>query len=235
VGESMMTVDCAELSTRRINEILKDQRSRFQDATVKLINPDSRHNLAVGITNAIDILFDGNVGYYCAGLCDGVTVTINGDCGWGLAENLMSGKVTLTGSAGSSAGATIRGGLVSIHGNAGARCGIAMKGGTVVVGGNAGYMTGFMMQKGVIIVCGDAGEAFGDSIYEGTLFVRGKIKALGSDAVESEVTDGDLATLSLALDQAGIAANPADFKKVVSGRKLYNFNTREKEIWKLAL
>ena len=67
-----------------------------------------------------------------------------------------------------------------------------MKGGTLIVGGDVGYMTGFMMQKGVLIVGGDAGEALGDSLYEGKIYIRGKIEALGSDAVQADLTDADI-------------------------------------------
>ena len=129
----------------------------------------------------------------------------------------------------------MRGGRLVIQGDAGSRCGIAMKGGTIVVGGNTGYMTGFMMQKGRIVVCGDAGEALGDSLYEGRLYVRGKIKSLGSDAVEAELSLDDIEMLTSAIAEVNTNASPADFRKIVSGKKLYNFNTKEKEIWKLAL
>jgi len=235
MGESLKTLDCAGLTIRQINSFLKEAADHGPDTAVTLINPDSRHNIAVGITKPLDILIEGNVGYYCTGLCDGVTVKINGDTGWGLAENMMSGLVMVSGSAGSSAGATMRGGRLIVNGDTGSRCGIAMKGGTIVVGGNAGYMTGFMMQKGNIVICGDAGEALGDSLYEGKLYIRGAIRSLGSDAVEAELNADDIEMLATALAEVSIDASPSDFRKVVSGKKLYNFNTKEKEIWKLAL
>jgi len=235
MGESLKTLDCASLSIREINVFLKEAAVHGPDTAVTIINPDSRHNIAVGITQPLDILVQGNVGYYCAGLCDGLTVKITGDTGWGLAENMMSGTITVLGCAGSSAGATMRGGRLVIQKDTGSRCGIAMKGGTIVVGGNTGYMTGFMMQKGNIVVCGDAGEAFGDSLYEGKLFVRGNVRSLGSDAVESDLTPDDIEMLALAIADANVDASPEQFRKIVSGKKLYNFNTKEREIWKLAL
>jgi glutamate synthase domain-containing protein 3 len=235
MGESLKTLDCSGQTVRQINQFLKEAATHGPDTAVTIINPDSRHNIAVGVTQPLDILIEGNVGYYCAGLCDGLTVKIAGDTGWGLAENMMSGSIVVTGSAGSSAGATMRGGRLVIHGDSGARCGIAMKGGTIIVGGNAGYMTGFMMQKGSIIVFGDAGEALGDSLYEGKLYVRGSIKSLGSDAVEDEMNDDDIVLLAAAIADLNADAAPLDFKKIGSGKKLYNFNTKEKEIWKLAL
>lgn len=235
MGDGLKTFDCEGRSTREINMFLKEVARAGPDAEVVLLNPDSRHNIAVGLTAPVTVKIEGHVGYYCAGLCEDVQVQISGDAGWGLAENLMSGRVYLSGSAGSAAGATMRGGTLVIGGNAGARCGVAMEGGTLVVGGDAGYMTGFMMQKGVLVIGGDTGEALGDSLYEGVIYLRGTAEALGSDAVWASLTDADMALLSLLLFDAGMDTSPAEFKKIVSGKKLYNFDKKEKEIWRTAL
>ena len=235
MGEGIKTFDCEGRTTREINAFLKETARLGPDAAVVLLHPDSRHNIAVGLTTPVRLHIEGHVGYYCAGLCEDVDVRVAGDAGWGLAENLMRGRVQITGSAGSAAGATMHGGTVIVGGNAGARCGVAMKGGTLIVGGDAGYMTGFMMQKGVLIVGGDTGEALGDSLYEGKIYVRGRIEALGSDAVQADLSEADITLLSAAFADAGMVAVPADFKKIVSGKKLYNFDTKEKEIWKNAL
>jgi glutamate synthase domain-containing protein 3 len=235
LGAGLRTFDCEERTTREINTFLKETARLGPDAQALLLHPDSRHNLAVGLTSPLTIRIAGHVGYYCGGLCEGVDIDITGDAGWGLAENLMSGRVRLSGSAGSAAGATLHGGTMIIGGDAGARCGVAMKGGTVVVGGNVGYMTGFMMQKGVLIIGGDADEALGDSLYEGKIYLRGKALALGSDAVQVDLTEDDITLLTSALADAGMDMAPADFKKIVSGKKLYNFDKKEKEIWKTAL
>ena len=110
MGESLKTLDCAGRTTREINVFLKAMARMGPEAEVVLRNPDSRHNLGVGITTPLKLHIEGPVGYYCAGLCEGVDIRITGDAGWGLAENLMSGRVQLSASAGSSAGATMRGG-----------------------------------------------------------------------------------------------------------------------------
>lgn len=235
MGDTLRTLDCTGRTTREINLFLKETAGRGIDAGAALVGTDSRHNLAVGITSPLNLKVQGHVGYYCCGLCDGMAADIDGDAGWGLAENLMSGRVALTGSAGSAAGATLRGGLLSIRGNSGARTGIAMKGGAIVVGGDCGYMTGFMMQKGVIVIEGDAGEGLGDSLYEGVIYLRGKPRSLGADALYAPMLAEDLVKIAGLLARAGSDARPADFKKIVSGKKLYNFSTNEKEIWRLAL
>src|SRR5438445_543408 len=130
------------------------------------------------------------------------------------------------GNAGSGVAASIRGGTVVVRGDAAARAGLSMKGGTLLIGGNCGYMAGFMMQKGRIVICGDAGDALADSMYEGVVFVGGKIAALGNDAVVSEPTSEDRAALADLLARFDLPA-PAAFQKIVSGRKLWNFDRKE--------
>jgi glutamate synthase domain-containing protein 3 len=110
-----------------------------------------------------------------------------------------------------------------------------MKGGALVVGGTAGYMTGFMMQLGTIVVCGDAADGIGDSMYEGTIFVGGSIASRGADAEVAEVTEDDRADLKELLAPFGIDAAPIEFTKLRSGRKLWNFSTKEPELWGTAL
>jgi len=238
MGAGLTTLDCSAHTTREINTWLREHAAASalgETLSVVLLNPDSRHNLGVGLVKPLKIRITGPVGYYCAGLCDGVEVEIEGGAGWGLAENLMNGKVTLRGSAGSATGATMRGGTVTVHGDAGARCAAAMKGGTLIVTGDVGVMTGFMMQKGALIIGGDADDALGDSLYEGKIYLRGQAASLGADAQEAQLNARDTDFLAGAFLEAGLDFVPDEFRKIESARRLYNFNTKEKEIWKSAL
>ena len=100
-----------------------------------------------------------------------------------------------------------------------------MKGVDVVVQGSVGHMSAFMAQKGCLVVCGDAGEALGDSIYETRVYVRGAAHSLGADCVEKELRDEHAAELRTLLDRAGVAgAEPAEFRRYGSARKLYTFD-----------
>jgi methylamine---glutamate N-methyltransferase subunit B len=141
------------------------------------------------------------------------------------------------GNAGNGAAAAIRGGLVVIEGDASARLGVSMKGGTVIVAGTCGYMAGFMGQKGTIIVCGDVGDAFADSLYATTCYVGGRIRSLGTDAIESPLEAADRAAIEehlLHLPEA--RRKPAEaFRKIVAGRKLWNFNKADWKVWQEAL
>ncbi len=236
----MGEVNCEGRSTREINAEIK-QRIEQGDANILVRNPGARHNLGVAILEPVTIRLEGSVGYYCAGLIDGPSFEIMGSAGWGLAESMMSGQVVVRGSVGNGAAAAIRGGTVVIYGDAAARLGVSMKGGTVLVAGNCGYMAGFMGQKGTLIVCSDADGAFADSMYETVCFVGGEIAELGTDAVMEEPSSKDAEFLDSLLEQhlpPEVRKNkPAgrDFKKVVAGRKLWNFDKREWKLWQEAL
>ena len=228
----MRTIDCTSLSTRAINELIR--RLIAEGAReILLRNPEARHNLAVAILTDVAIAIDGPVGYYAGGMSDGVRLTVRGSAGWGVAEGMLSGTVVVDGNAGNGAAASIRGGTVVIRGDAAARAGIAMKGGLLVIGGDTGYMTGFMMQRGRIVVCGNAGPALADSMYEGVVFVGGEIAELGNDAVVSDATPAELAEIRTALAPHGVKG-PDAFRKVVSGRKLWNYDKKELDAWKAA-
>lgn len=228
-----LTIECKDRPPREINRQLRDAIAQGErDFLVR--EPDGRHNLAVALLEPVQVVFDGSVGYYCGGMMDGARLHIHGSAGWGLAESMMNGIVTVEGHAGSGCAASIRGGTVVVRGNAAARAGVSMKGGTLVIGGNCGYMAGFMMQKGRIIICGDAGEALGDSMYEGVLFVGGQIADLGNDAVIATPTTEESEWLTATLASYRISA-PLAFRKVVSGRKLWNFDRKSLDIWKVAL
>ena len=227
----MAEIDCTGRAVREINVELKGLLADGE-TEVLLRNPGARHNLGVAILQPAKLTFDGSVGYYCGGMMDGPQVEIRGSAGWGLAESMMGGTVCVRGHAGNGAAAAIRGGTVVIHGNAAARAGVSMKGGLVLIAGDCGYMAGFMAQRGTLIVCGNAGEGFADSMYETVCFVGGAIAELGNDAVVEDPTSDDRAFLESSLRLHGIPNRP--FKKVVAGRKLWNFDKTESKTWREA-
>jgi len=91
------------------------------------------------------------------------------------------------------------------------------------------------MQRGTMIVCGDAADGIGDSMYEGTVYVGGSVHSLGADCIEAEFTDDDRALLTKELEPHGIAAGGVDWKKLVAGKKLWNFSKHEYDAWRGAL
>jgi glutamate synthase domain-containing protein 3 len=222
VTQATETVDLAVTPLRELNRRLHaaELAPRW-----RILHPDGAHAVAVGIDADVEVDVDGHVGYYCAGMNQHATVRVHGNAGVGLAENIMSGTVVVDGYAGQSCAATGRGGLVVVRGDASARCGISMKGVDIVVEGSVGHMSAFMAQKGALVVCGDAGDALGDSIYEARLYVRGSVASLGADCVEKELHPEHLTELRELLDRAGVtSAEPSDFRRYGSARRLYNFD-----------
>ena len=216
-----VTIDLAVCGTRETNALLA---SPDAPKAVTITNPQGAHALACGLDAELDVTIDGHVGYYCAGMNQRATVTVNGNAGVGVAENMMSGMVHVSGNASQSAGATAHGGLLVIEGDAAARCGISMKGVDIVVGGDIGHMSAFMGQAGRLVVCGNAGEALGDSLYEARIYVRGTVASLGADCVEKSMRAEHLAELKGLLEAGGFDADPTEFTRYGSARRLYNFH-----------
>lgn len=229
----MEKINCDGKTSREINVEIR-QLIKQGPRKIQVLSPLARHNLAVGLLEPVELIFEGSVGYYCGGMIDGPQVTINGSAGWGLGECMMNGTFIVNGNVGNSAAASIRGGTMVVHGDAGARAGIAMKGGLLIVEGNCGTMAGFMMQKGTLIICGHSSDALADSMYEGTVYLGGEARSLGNDTKVSEPDEPDQNFLKRTLLQFGISAD-RPFKKIVSGRRLWNFERQEFEIWKEVL
>jgi methylamine---glutamate N-methyltransferase subunit B len=215
-----LTFDLRADTVRELNRRLHGPEATGR---IRVVNPDGRHAVAVGLDAGCEVEIEGHVGYYCAGMNKRATVRVRGNCGVGVAENMMSGMVVVEGSASQAAGATARGGLLVIHGDASSRCGISLKGADIVVRGSVGHMSAFMAQTGALVVCGDAGEALGDSLYEARLYVRGAVGGLGADCIEKEMRSEHVDQLRALLAAAEVDADPGEFRRYGSARQLYNF------------
>jgi glutamate synthase domain-containing protein 3 len=229
----MERIDCSGKTSREINEEIRRLISAGV-SKIEILSPLARHNLAVGLLEPVELFFEGSVGYYCGGMIDGPQISINGSAGWGLGECMMNGTFVVKGNVGNSVAASIRGGTVVVHGDAGARAGIAMKGGLLIIEGDCGTMAGFMMQKGILIICGNSADALSDSMYEGIVYLGGEARSYGNDTQVREPDDRDWSYLQTTLNQYGISSNRS-FKKIVAGRRLWNFEKQEFDIWKEVL
>ncbi|MDX1431789.1 MAG: GXGXG motif-containing protein [Gammaproteobacteria bacterium] len=229
-------IDAAGRESKDVNLEIRRLMSEGY-GTIVVHNPGARHSLGVGILNRLQLYFEGSLGYFGVGLIDGPNVRISGRVGWSCAENMMAGTVVVEKNAGSTFGAAIRGGDLVCKGDVGSRTGIDMKGGTIIVGGRTGAFSGFMMQRGRMVVLGDAGTNLGDSMYDGTIYVGGSIAGLGVDAVEADMTDADVAWLERKLALYGLEARDgaANMRKVVAGKKLWNYDNLEPAEKKLVL
>jgi glutamate synthase domain-containing protein 3 len=221
-------LNCDALSVREVNHHLRQMPS---GASRSIAAPRGKHNLAVGLTETIDITIEGNAGYFVGGLGGrgdgtGPHITVDGFVGWSVGENLMGGTVRVRGSASQSAASSARGGTVVVEGDASLRAGISLKGATLAVAGDVGAMAGFMAQSGTILVGGDAGHGLGDSLYEAVIYVAGNIASLGADARVEEMVDDDILQVKRLVELTGFDhIDPGRVTKVASARTLYHFSS----------
>ena len=220
----MGELDLMAAGLREVNRHLQSLDRSANDLDWRVVNPKGAHAIAVGLDVPARVLVAGHAGFYCGGMNKQAEITIEGHAGPGVGENMMSGTIRVNGNASQSAGASGRGGLLVVEGDTSSRCGISMKGIDIVVGGSVGHMSAFMAQSGHLVVCGDAGRDLGDSIYEARIFVRGTVESLGADCVVKDMSDEHRVVLAGLLARAGIEADPGDFRRYGSARKLYNFD-----------
>ena len=214
--------DLAQAPVRQLNPFLHDLNG--QVSHVRVLNPQGRHNIAVGMDRPVHVEIMGHAGYFIGGMNKLATVTVHGNVGWSVAENMMSGMVRVRGNASECAGASAHGGLLVIEKDASSRCAISLKGADIVIGGSVGHLSAFMAQAGTLVVCGDAGPGLGDSLYEAVIYVRGQVESLGADAREEPLEEVDVIRLDELLDRAQMAAKPRDFKRIASARSLYHWH-----------
>ncbi|HJL51386.1 MAG TPA: glutamate synthase-related protein, partial [Arenicellales bacterium] len=221
----MVSLDLAQLSVREANTQLRALGETGEDA--EIVNPDARHHIGVGLTAPIKVLIEGSAGYFCAGLTDQAHFTVTHNVGWGVGDNMYSGSVVVGGNAGAIPGVAIRGAEIVIKGNMGSRAGQVMKAGTLCCVGNANFMAGYMMYGGRIIILGDSGERVGEDMSAGEIFIAGKIEALGSDAMVTDIGQAELDEICQFLDRYKIKA-PDTFSKVVNAGKKLRYGTPER-------
>ena len=220
----MVTIDCLGKTIREINTEIKTLAKT--EPEIKIINPEARHLLAVGLIGQNRLTIEGSAGYFCGALTEGPTIEVTNNAGWCLGENMMSGELIVRRNAGSQAGSALRGSTVVIHGNGGSRVGQVMKAGTLIVQGNVGYMVGFMMLGGKIIIVGDVGDSLAEFIIRGEIYVGGKIPSLGHDAIQVDTSQQDLDEVHALLEHYKLKP-PREFKKVISAQKLQKYTKRE--------
>ena len=223
--EHRLKLDLDRMTVRDLNQFLHAGLDCVPVSQVDVLHPNGLHNIAVGVDAPVNIDIFGHAGYFIGGMNKQANITVHGSVSKSVAENIMSGVVRVKGDASEGTGASGHGGLVVVEGNASSRCGISMKGCDIVVAGSVGHVSGFMAQAGRMVICGDAGPGLGDSLYEAVIYVAGAIQGLGADAEEQEMTDADAFVVADLLGRAGIPGNPGAFRKIVSARTLYHWNS----------
>lgn len=225
----MVTLNLAQMSVRKVNEILRGFGATHQNA--EIINPDARHYIGVGLISPIRIRIRGSAGYYCGGLCDGPRFEVDKNASWGVGDNLLSGSVVVGGNASAIAGVGMRGGEIVVRGNLGSRAGQVMKKGTLCCAGNANFMAGYMMYGGRIIILGNSGERVGEDMMGGEIYVGGRIDSIGNDAVVVEPASTDIDSVMEFLDRFDVPFH-GNFRKIVCSGKSLRYGTSEPRLRK---
>lgn len=224
-----ITIDVGKRPIREVHEEIMTACGKGEP--IRVVNTLSRHNLGVGLPAGVDITFEGSVGYYCGGLNTGAKITVERNAGWGLGEGMSAGHITVGGYAGMSVGAAMTGGTIHVKGDAGPRVGVAMKNGNIIVEGRIGYQSGFMAHKGRIIALGGAGASCADALWEGEVWVAGPIESLGVDVSVVEPTAEEVAEVDAILDPLGLKDTSREWRKMVSGQRLWYFESRDANAW----
>ncbi len=177
------------------------------------------------------VRFEGSVGYYCGGLNNGAEISIDRNAGWGVGEAMAAGSITVNGYSGMSTGASMLGGRIHIRGDCGPRCGVGMKGGDIIVEGKLGYQAGFMAHSGRIITLSGADKSCADALWRGEVWFIGDIESLGVDSklLEPDITEVDAVETMLA--ELGLEDRSRDWRKIVSGERLWYFESRDANSW----
>ncbi|MEM6310054.1 MAG: glutamate synthase [Pseudomonadota bacterium] len=226
---SVTEVNVGERHIRDVNEDIQGAIANGDE--VRVVNTLSRHNLGIGLPDNAKISFEGSVGYYCGGLNTGATIEVERNAGWACGEGMSKGMITVGGYAGMSCGAAMIGGTIHVKGDAGPRCGVAMKGGNIVVEGKIGYQSGFMAHSGKIIALGGAGESCADALWEGEVWVAGDVASYGVDVNIVEPTAEEVAEVDAILEPLGLVDTSRNWRKMVSGQRLWYFESRDASAW----
>lgn len=205
------TIDAKNMDEKKLTRSIKQHAIDYDKLIIK--NPQSRHNIAAGVTEEVEIEIDGSAGYFIGTMIDGPKIHVKRNVGWFAGDNMTRGELIIEGGAGDGAGQGIYGGTVVVRGDVGSRTGEIMKGGTVIIGGNSGFMTGLLMMGGRLIVLGDVTDDAGESIMRGTIYVLGKIKSLGKNAKMEQTTLEDQKELKTLLTQYGFEITDIDYTK----------------------
>jgi glutamate synthase domain-containing protein 3 len=89
----MIEIDLNKSELRDLNAMLHSLDGKQGEKSFKVVNPNGKHNIAVGVDGELDITIEGHAGHYVGGMNKHANIYVTGNAGAGLAENIMSGVV----------------------------------------------------------------------------------------------------------------------------------------------
>jgi len=220
----MEYINAAEMKSGDLNPLIKKALQYSNE--VKVQNPHSMHNIAIGLRTKGRVVVDGSTGFYTGGFLEGASVIVEGNTGWYAGDNMMDGELIITKNTGCNAGAYFNGGTMIIYGGTGARVGYGMKGGTIIVCGPSGRWAGQMTLGGRLVLLGEIGDQIGESMYRGAIFVKdaGAASKLGGNVFIDTPAKDEITELNEKFAQYRIDADAAKMQVIrplTSGRHTY--------------
>jgi len=80
----MREIDLDKSEIRDLNATLHGVDGKKVEKSFKVINPNGKHNIAVGVDGELDINIEGHAGHYVGGMNKHATITVTGNAGAGL-------------------------------------------------------------------------------------------------------------------------------------------------------
>ncbi len=207
----LATLSLAQFSVTEIGQRLRtwDIGSSQQ---VTIVDAAKQTGLAVGLSAALNIAIQGDVGDFSFMLNENADFDVHGDVGRCIGHSMVSGYVLVHGSAGDLFGAYACGGVLAAIGGAGNRCGLGLAGADVIVRSDVGDEAGLGMTSGALVLGKSTGDQLGLGMTGGTIYVRGAVKSLADGIREQRMKDSDTMRLSLLLARAGVRAASKEFR-----------------------
>ena len=106
-----------------------------------------------------------------------------------------------------------------------------MKGGNIVVEGKIGYQSGFMAHAGKIIALGGQGNLCATPCGKARSGSRVPSTALACDVKVMEPTAEEVAEVEQILEPLGLVDSSRDWRKMISGQRLWYFESRDATAW----
>ena len=88
---NVFEINAEKLTPREINSQIKQASEEYDKIIIR--NPNAKHYLSAGVTEDVEIEFDGSVGYFAGCMCEGPKIKINGNAGWFAGDNITGGEV----------------------------------------------------------------------------------------------------------------------------------------------
>ena len=89
------TIDAKDMDEKTLNKSIKEHALDYDKLIIK--NPQSKHNIAAGLTEEVEIEIVGSAGYFVGTMVDGAKIHITRNAGWFAGDNMTGGELIIEG------------------------------------------------------------------------------------------------------------------------------------------